>query len=110
MKVSTEKSKFFRTEVEFLGFTVSRSGIKTCPSKVRDILNYKQPETLRALRSFLGLSGYYRRFIKDYAEIAKPLTQYLRGENGLIGTSSSKKIKISLNPDAVSAFESYDKF
>lgn len=105
MKISTEKSKFFKTEVEFLGFTVSCSGIKTCPSKVNDILNYKQPETLRALRSFLGLSGYYRRFIKDYAEIAKPLTRYLRGDNGLVGTSNSKKITICLDSDAVSAFE-----
>lgn len=105
MRISTEKSKFFKTEVEFLGFTVSSSGIKTCPNKVKDILNYKKPETLRALRSFLGLSGYYRRFIRDYATIAKPLSRYLRGDNGQIGTSSSKKIKINLDSEALIAFE-----
>lgn len=105
MRISTEKSKFFKSEVEFLGFTVSQHGIKTCPSKVQDILNYKTPETLRALRSFLGLSGYYRRFIRDYASIAKPLTKYLRGENGQIGTASSKKIPISLDEDGLSAFD-----
>lgn len=105
MRISAEKSTFFKTEVEFLGFTVSNLGIKTCQNKVKDILNYKTPETLRALRSFLGLSGYYRRFIKDYASIAKPLTKYLRGDNGLIGTSSSKKVKVTLDREAVNAFE-----
>lgn len=104
MKISCEKSKFFKTEVEFLGFTVSNQGIKTCENKVKDILNYAQPETLRALRSFLGLSGYYRRFIKDYALISKPLTKYLRDETGHVGTANSKKISISLDKDAVSAF------
>lgn len=104
MRISTEKSKFFKTEVEFLGFTVSQHGIKTCQNKVKDILNYKTPESLRALRSFLGLSGYYRRFIQDYATIAKPLTKYLRGENGQIGSSSSKRVKIELDSDALSAF------
>lgn len=94
MRISIEKSKFFKTKVEFLGFTVSRLGIKTCPNKVQDILDYKCPETLRALRSFLGLSGYYRRFIKDYAAIAKPLTKYLRGENGQIGTTSSASSQV----------------
>lgn len=105
MRISTEKSRFFKTEVEFLGFTVSHLGIKTCPNKIKDILNYKKPENLRALRSFLGLSGYYRRFIKDYANIAKPLTKYLRGENGQVGTPNSKKIKLTLDPEALSAFE-----
>lgn len=109
MRISAEKCKFFKSEVEFLGFTVSRSGIKTSPSKVQDILNYKTPETLRSLRSFLGLSGYYRRFIKDYAALAKPLTSYLRGENGNIGNSNSKKVKISLDNNAISAFEKLKK-
>lgn len=104
MRISAEKSKFFKTEVEFLGFMVSNSGIKTCLNKVKDILNYKKPENLQALRSFLGLSGYYRRFIKDYASIAKPLTKYLRGDNGLIGTTRSKKISIHFDQEAENAF------
>lgn len=105
MRVSKEKSKFFRTEVEFLGFVVSQNGIKTSPDKVNDILNYKLPTTLRALRSFLGLSGYYRRFIKNYADIVKPLTKYLRGENGHVGAKKSKNIEIVLDSEALRAFE-----
>ena len=105
MKVSPEKLKFFKTQMEFLGFLVSEAGISTCPDKIHDIINYEPPQTLRALRSFLGLSGYYRRFIKDYVSIAKPLTVYLRGENGHVGKRNSKNIKIDLNPQALQAFD-----
>ena len=61
--VSLEKSKFFKTQVEFLGFLISEAGINTCQDKVHDIINYEAPQILRVLRSFLRLSGYYRRFI-----------------------------------------------
>uniref|UniRef100_W8C8G1 RNA-directed DNA polymerase n=1 Tax=Ceratitis capitata TaxID=7213 RepID=W8C8G1_CERCA len=104
MRVSEEKSKFFKEEVEFLGFTVSSKGIRTSPSKVEAILNYQEPKSLRSLRSFLGLSGYYRRFIKDYAHISKHLTKYLRGENGHVNSRHSKKINISLDEEAIAAF------
>lgn len=105
MRVSAAKTKFFKDEVEFLGFIVSRRGIKTCPNKVKDIIDYRKPETLRALRSFLGLSGYYRRFIRDYASIVKPLTKYLRGENGHVSSHKSKHTKIVLDDEAIQAFK-----
>lgn len=105
MRVSSEKSKFFRKEVEFLGFVVSAQGIKTCPDKVKDIIDYETPKTLRSLRSFLGLSGYYRRFIKDYAQIAKPLTKFLRGENGNVSSRKSKNIPVHFDEDAINAFK-----
>ena len=104
MKISPEKSKFFRKEVEFLGFTVSQNGIKTCPSKVQDILNYKVPHSLKSLCSFLGLSGYYRRFIRDYAAIPKPLTKYMSGDNGKISNISSKNVN-ELDSEGLLAFE-----
>ena len=72
--------------MEFRGFFASNTGIGACPDKIRDIVNYEPPQTLRALRSFLGLSGFYKRFIKDNAAIAKPLTANLRGENGQVGS------------------------
>lgn len=105
MRISTEKSKFFRHEVEFLGFVVSQNGIKTSPDKVHDILNFQIPKTLRALRSFIGLAGYYRRFIRNYADIVKPLTTYLRGENGNVNVKISKNVKISLSQEALNAFD-----
>lgn len=105
MRVSSEKSKFFKNSVEFLGFVVSENGIKTCPEKINDILNYRVPETLRGLRSFLGLAGYYRRFVKNYALITKPLTKYLRGENGNVSAKCSRNVKIYLDKEALDAFQ-----
>ena len=105
MSISTRKSKFFRQEVEFHGFVVSQSGIKTSPDKVQDILNFQKPKTLRALRSFIGLAGYYRRFIQNYADIVKPLTAYLRGDNGNVNARMSKNVKINLYQEAIKAFE-----
>lgn len=104
MKVSVEKSKFFKTEVDYLGFVVSRGGVKTNPNKVHSIKCYEQPTTLRGLRSFLGLASYYRCFIKDFASIAKPLTDMLKGENGKVSATQSKKIKIQLTSEGVEAF------
>jgi len=104
MRVLSEKSKFLRESVEFLGFLVSKNGIKTCPDKVADIINYKLPTTLRGLRSFLGLAGYYRRFVKDYANITKPLTKYLRGENGNVNAKTSKNVQLELDKEALKAF------
>lgn len=101
MRISLEKSKFFRSEVEFLGFIVTIDGIRTCPNKVKDIEQFKTPESLKSLRSFLGLSGFYRQFIKDYSKIAKPLTKYLQGENGKISAKKSKNVKIKLDQEAL---------
>lgn len=109
MRISAAKSKFFRTNVEFLGFMVTRNGITTCPDKVRAIREFQKPENLKSLRSFLGLSGFYRRFIKDYATIAKPLTRYLEGENGNVPAKKSRTVKIELNAEAVAAFEKLRK-
>jgi len=82
MKIYLEKSKSFKLETSFLGYIVSFNVIKTDPEKIFTISRYPLPQNIRELRSFLGLTGYYRKFVRNYAKIAKPLTKYLGGENG----------------------------
>lgn len=104
-RIQPDKSEFLKKEVEFLGFIVSHNGLKPNCKKIEAIQNYPQPKKLKELRMFLGLSGYYRRFIKDYAKLAKPLTNLLKGEDGhrQISEFESKKFKINLHDDAISA-------
>ena len=64
-------------EVSFLGHVVSNGGIAVDPSKVRDVLNWKPPTDVGEIRSFLGLAGYYRRFIEGFSKLVKPMTALL---------------------------------
>ena len=64
-------------EVSFLGHVVSNGGIVVDPSKVRDVLNWKPPTNMGEIRSFLGLAGYYRRFIEGFSKLAKPMIALL---------------------------------
>lgn len=103
MKISLEKSKFYQTEVEFLGYIVAYNIIKTDPKKIETISNFPVPTTLRQLRSFLGMTGYYRKFMQNYASIAKPLTKHLSGENGRISQHMSKKTEVKLDQEGILA-------
>ncbi|WVZ76150.1 hypothetical protein U9M48_024148 [Paspalum notatum var. saurae] len=67
------KCAFWLKEVSFLGHILSEKGVAVDPSKVEDVLNWKQPEIVTEIRSFLGLAGYHRRFIKDFSKTAKPM-------------------------------------
>jgi hypothetical protein len=71
------KCKFWLTEVTFLGHVISTGGVSVDPGKVKDVLNWMPPTTALEVQSFLGLAGYYRRFIKDFSKIAKPMTKLL---------------------------------
>ncbi|GKD21828.1 putative reverse transcriptase domain-containing protein [Tanacetum coccineum] len=68
------KCEFWLQEVQFLGHVVNRNGIHVDPSKVESVKNWKTPESSIEIRSFLGLAGYYPRFIENFSKTAKPLT------------------------------------
>ncbi|WVZ97425.1 hypothetical protein U9M48_042965 [Paspalum notatum var. saurae] len=71
------KCEFWLDQVPFLGLIVSKGGIMVDPSKISSVMDWKVPEVVKEVRGFLGLAGYYRRFIESFSKIAKPMTSLL---------------------------------
>jgi len=81
LKLQPDKSEFLKKELEYLGHIVTEKGVKPNPKKIETIKAFPMPKTRKEIKSFLGLLGYYRRFIRDFAKITKPLTQQLKGKS-----------------------------
>ncbi|WVZ76413.1 hypothetical protein U9M48_024390 [Paspalum notatum var. saurae] len=92
------KCAFWLKEVRFLGHILSEKGVAVDPSKVECVLNWKQLETVTEIWSFLGLAGYYHRFIKDFSKTAKPRTSLTK-----------KNAKYSWSPNCEEAFQSLNR-
>ena len=75
LKLGLSKCKFMCESVNYLGHVISAKGITPDPEKIEKLRNYKRPTTIVEIQSFLGLASYYRRFIKNFAEIAHPLIE-----------------------------------
>jgi hypothetical protein len=71
------KREFWIDEILFLGHIINRDGLAVDPKKVADILNWKAPIDVRGIKIFIGMVGYYRRFIEDFSKIARPMTTLL---------------------------------
>jgi hypothetical protein len=79
--VKFSKCEFWINEVSFLGHVISLEGINVDLGKVRDVLDWKPPTSITQVCSFLGLAGYYRRFILNFSKILKPITKLLKKDN-----------------------------
>jgi hypothetical protein len=81
------KCEFWLCEVPFLRHVLSNGGIMVDPAKVQEVLDWKAPISMHEVRSFLGLVGYYRRFIPDFSKIAKSMTRLLQKGTRFVWTS-----------------------
>lgn len=77
-QVKLSKCAFAQQEITYLGHTVSRKGVATDASKIAPLVTWPAPTTIKQVRGFLGMIGYYRKFIKNYGVICKPLTNLLK--------------------------------
>ena len=79
LKLKPSKCKFFQSSLTYLGHLISEEGIATDPSKIQAVKEWPVPESVSQVKSFLGFVGYYRRFIKGFSKIAKPLYALTKG-------------------------------
>ena len=79
LRLKPSKCTFFSTELKFLGHMVTNNGLEKDPSKIQDIIDWSRPTSPTEVRRFMGMCGFLRKFIKDFATIAAPITDLLRG-------------------------------
>ncbi|PNF31840.1 hypothetical protein B7P43_G08901 [Cryptotermes secundus] len=80
VKIEPDKCEFLRPELTYLGHVISKEGVKPDPKKIEAVVRFPAPEKQKDVKAFLGLTGYYRKFIPHYSTIAKPLTTLLTKE------------------------------
>ncbi|KAL1448640.1 hypothetical protein WDU94_001909 [Cyamophila willieti] len=91
-KIHLDGSEFLKREVNYLGHVVTADGVKPNPENVKAITEYPIPRTSKELKRFIGLMGYYYKFVKNFAEITKPMTKCLK-KNGKIDINNKEYIK-----------------
>lgn len=93
LELNLKKCQFLQRKIEFLGYVIENGTIKPSPLKTRAVQNFPQPKTPKQVQSFLGLTSYFRKFIENYALIARPLSDLLRDN-----------IEFKFGPEQISAF------
>ena len=101
LTVKASKCYFCRKEIKYLGHIITRDGVKPDPELVSAVKKFPQPRKLKDVQAFLGLTGYYRRFIQNYATIAEPLLKQIRSHKNQRNTNYS----ITWNDACTKAFE-----
>jgi len=78
LKLQPDKCEFLRKEVSYLGHVIGPTGVRPDEKRVKAVRDFPEPKTTRELKGFLGLAGYYRRFVPNFSKVAKPLTELLK--------------------------------
>ena len=100
LKLKLSKCHFLQDEITFLGHEISAKGMKLGTVNLKVIAEMALPRMYTEIRCFTGMTGFFRRFIKGYSKIAKPLNDLLEGEASML-----KAEEVELPPDALKAFE-----
>lgn len=114
LKIQLDKCEFLKKNCEFLGHVITPEGVKPNPDKIKEIQTWELPTTEKQIKQFLGLVGYYRKFIRDYAKLTKPMTKYLK-KDVKVNTDdpdfkkSFEKCKTMLISDPILAYPDYSK-
>ena len=113
LKINAEKCHFCTQEAHFLGHVVGTHGVAPDPEKIEKVDKYPAPKCLREVRSFLGLVGYYRKFIKDYFKKAKLITNLTQKERPFEWTidqqEAFEELKKSLTSQPVLKYPDFEK-
>ena len=88
LKLKPSKCQLFRKSISYLGHVVSEEGVRTDPKKIEAVQKWERPHNVNTVRKFLGFVNYYRKFIKDYSKIARPLYNLISGDNAKRRTNS----------------------
>jgi len=111
--IKLSKCSFAQGEVEYLGHIITGAGVSTEPTKIQAVQGWPTPKNLKELRGFLGLTGYYRRFIKNYGIISRPLSDLLTKNVPFVWTSVTEiafqQLKDALSTSPVLAIPDFAK-
>lgn len=114
LKIQANKCSFMQKDTKFLGHILTKDGIKPNPSKIEDINRLELPKTEKQLKSFLGMTGFYRKFIKDYSKVAYPLIKYLKKDMKINAKDPQyiegfENLKLLISSHPILKFPNYEK-
>ncbi|MCG8430404.1 MAG: reverse transcriptase, partial [Candidatus Omnitrophica bacterium] len=113
LKLKREKCDFFKQEIHYLGHIISVNGVKPLPDKLKAIQEMPAPTNPKEIRQFLGLAGYYRKFVPRFADLSRPLTKLTRKDEKFVWTkecqASFQILKESLCKDPILKYPDTNK-
>ena len=113
LKLHPDKCEFLKREVCYLGHLITDKGIRPDPEKVKSVQNFPVPTNTKQVKPFLGLAGYYRRFVQNFSSISKPINNLLKKNVPFDWTTSVQlafeKLKSILSDDSVLQYPDFSK-